>query len=92
MGTVNGATSSGRGRLVGQQVNGSPYINYSYATTAQTWGLIGYKKNGGSTGCAEVADEEIKGWDTATIKEKLTDNFEKAENNINEGYPILSWE
>lgn len=92
MGIVNGVNGDGRGRLVGQQLGGSPYINYSYATTKQTWGLIGYKKNGGSTGCAEVSDDEMKGWDTATITEKLTDNFKKAENNINDGYPILSWE
>lgn len=50
--------------------------------------------NYGKSYDSEVLETETTmiDWDQATITTKLTDKFVKAASNINDGYPILSWQ
>lgn len=94
MGLVTGASSSGRGIMVGQQLsNSAAYLKYGYGTSAQTWPIIGYRKTGSAVGCEKIAEATLKGWDASTILTKLGENFKKNTNeNFSRGLPILSWQ
>ena len=50
--------------------------------------------NYGKSYDSEVLETETTmiDWNQDTITTKLTNNFVKAASNINDGYPILSWQ
>lgn len=92
-GSRNGESYSGDGLIVGQQLdNNSAYTNYSYALSNHTYPIIGHKINGASEGCEKIVDTEIKNWSEETIEKNLTNKFTKDKNNINNSYPVLSWQ
>ncbi len=88
---INSATSAGYGLLIGQQFDGAN-IKYSYATPYNNRELIGYYKGGTSSYNETISSTIISNWEEDTIVKKLTNNFIKDTNNINNGYPILKWQ
>lgn len=100
-GTINGTTRSAG--ISGQQTTGN--ISYCYNIGSSASGIYGFS-NASITNCYYLNDETVTSGGTASGYEKIADKsalldllnagsekpFSEDKNNINNGYPVLSWQ